>query len=147
MALEVGRARREGKVIRSSTNTTADAVRHNQVKPRSRAGMLNMCIDTHGNQPDSPGSARRHADLLNKCEGHANTPNMCRNAHGNVDGSNTPENDCERFENTCTHVRISRNVSKIPNSPSRSAETHTEEPEKLGNPSCASGMRTHKHSD
>ena len=80
---------------------TADTWRHDQVKPRSRARMLNMHIDTYGDavhtkmagdmqrhisihpidpeQPDSPtGSARQHADLPNKPEGHANTPNMRR---------------------------------------------------------------------
>ena len=95
---------------------TADTGRHDQVKPRSCTGMLNMHIDTYGDvvhtkmagnterhisihpidleQPDSPTwSTRQHADLLNKPEGHANIPNMHRNAHGNVNGSNTPENE------------------------------------------------------
>ena len=61
------------------------------------AGDMQRHISIHPidpEQPDSPtGSARQHANLPNKPEGHANTPNMRRNAHGNVDGSNTPENE------------------------------------------------------
>ena len=82
------------------------AGRHDQVKPRSYLGMLNMCMDTHGDAihakmakvmqrhvnirpidpelPDSPtGSPRQHADLQNELKSHA---------YGDVDGSNTAGN-------------------------------------------------------
>ena len=45
------------------------------------------------------------------------------------------------------HLHTHQNTSKNPNSLGRSAETRTERPERLGNPSGASGMRTHEHSD
>ena len=43
--------------------------------------------------PDPPtGSPRWHAELPDGLKSHATTLNMRRHAHGNVDGSNTPEN-------------------------------------------------------
>ena len=47
--------------------------------------------------------------------------------------------------NTTEHVRIPQNMPKSSNSLGRSAETRTEEPERLRNPSGASDMHTHTH--
>ena len=99
-----GNARREVKVMnglgsqsgasRGYRNVLVGAGRHDQVKPRSYSGILNMRMDTHGDAvhatmagdtqrhvsicllnpepPDSPtGSPRRHADLPNELESHA----------------------------------------------------------------------------
>ena len=65
--------------------------------------------------PDSPTrNARQHSDLPDELEGHTNTLNMHRHAHGDVDvdGSNTPEN-----------------VSVTPDLPARGAVSRMGEPE------------------
>ena len=63
--------------------------------------------------PDSPtGNARQHLDLPDELESHTNTLNMRRHAHGDVDGSNTPEN-----------------ASVTPDLPARGAVSRMGEPE------------------
>ena len=128
-------------------NTTADAGRRNKVKPRSHAGMLNMHIDTYGDvvHTQMAGDTQRHISIhpidpdQHTPENESVTPDSpVRGAVSRIGESEGVRSSmdalgaCTYMQSTMSDSRTPAHASKYlktcqknPNSPGRSAETHT----------------------
>ena len=130
--------------------------------------MLNMYIDTYGDavHTQMAGDTQRHISIhpidpdQHTPENESVTPDSpVRGAVSRI-GESEGLGSSMDAPGACTYVQSTASDSRTPAHASEYLETcqitlthlveaqkRAQEPERLGNPLCASGMRTHEHSD